>query len=266
MIASALAALRDAWMLLTRIPLPRARTADTPDAARRAAPGWFPVVGLVLGATIAGVHALLVDLVGPFTSAAIAVSFGALLTGALHHDGLADVADSFGGGSTVERRLEILKDSRIGTYGALALMGAFVMQVSALAQHDRAQGFAVLVAAHTLGRGGVVVLMRIAPPAGGGGLGAAYARGLTTRTTVCASTSALVLATIVLGWFAAIATVAVAIAVGLTGWSAWRKIGGITGDVLGAAEQLSETAVLITGAALVRHAGSWPNGSWPWWR
>lgn len=273
MIASPLRGLRTAWMLLTRIPWPSRhsssasdgidRAAEGPAPEVRAAPAWFPLVGAVVGALIAAVYVTLFDLVGAFTAAAIALSVGALLTGALHQDGLADVADAFGGGWTVERRLEILHDSRIGAYGALTLVGAFVVQTSALAQHDRAQGAAVLVAAHSLSRGGVVVLMRLAPGASriSTGVGATFTRGLGNAATTGAALSALVLGTVALGRLVPLAVSVVVAAVGLMGALAWRKIGGVTGDVLGAAEQLAETAVLVTGAALVRHVDTWP-----WWR
>ena len=264
MTTSPLRGLRTAWMLLTRVPLPwprRSPSADGPAHEVRAAPAWFPLVGAAVGGLVAAVYVALFDRVGAPTAAAIALGVGALLTGALHQDGLADVADAFGGGWTVERRLEILHDSRIGAYGTLALVGAFVVQTTALAQHDRAQGAAVLVAAHSMSRGGVVVLMRFAPRATDAGLGASFTRGLGTAATTGGALSALALGTVALGRLVPLAVSAVAVAVGLMGALAWRKIRGITGDVIGAAEQLAETAVLVTGAALVRHVDAWP-----WWR
>ena len=267
MTTSPLRSWRAAWMLLTRIPLPQGRVgASGPDHdAVRAAPVWFPVVGATIGASVGVVYAMLFDLIGAFTAAAVAVSVGALLTGALHQDGLADVADAFGGGWTVERRLEILKDSHIGTYGTLALVCAFGVQTSALAQHDRAEGLAILVAAHTLGRGGIVVLMLVAPRASSTGLGASYSRGLGRAATAGAACGALLIGALVLGPLVLFAAATAGLAVVLMGALAWRKIRGVTGDVLGAAEQLAETAVLVTGAAFVRHADNWPNGPWPWW-
>lgn len=264
MTSSPLSGLRTAWMLLTRIPWPTrpgSAAAEGPQPDVLAAPAWFALVGAVIGVLVGGVYVTLFDLVGAPTAAALALCVGVLLTGALHHDGLADVADAFGGGSTVERRLEILHDSRIGAYGALALIGAFVVQTSALAQHGRAQGAAVLIAAHSMSRGGVVVLMRLAPRATGSGLGASFTRGLTDTATAAAALSALVFGTVALGRLVPLAVSAVVVAIGLMGALAWRKIRGVTGDVLGAAQQLAETAVLVTGAMLVRHADTWP-----WWR
>lgn len=260
--SASLAPLRSAWMLLTRIPLPRSRSTEGDAAAAlRSAPAWFPLVGGAIGLLVSGCYAALHHLVGPYPAAAVALAAGALLTGALHHDGLADVADAFGGGWTVERRLEILKDSHVGAYGALALVCAFVVQTSALAQHDRAQGAAVLVAAHAIARGAIVALMRVSPRASTSGLGASYAHGLGTTATVAAVLGAVAIGTGALGWLMVFATAAATAAVAATGLLARRKIGGVTGDVLGAAEQLAETAVLLTGAALVRH-----GGNWPWWR
>src|SRR5690606_32357151 len=120
--------LRTAWIFLTRVPIgddPR------PDVSR--AVPWFPVVGASVGAVAAAVWAGANELLAPLPSAALAITIGAMVTGAFHHDGLADMADAFGGGWGREQRLRILKDSRHGTYGVMALVCAVLLQVSALA-------------------------------------------------------------------------------------------------------------------------------------
>lgn len=254
------AGLRAAWTFLTRVPL----GAGPPDAGADTmafAPAWFAVIGACIGAIVGGVYCASYELVGPSVGAALAVTAGALLTGAFHQDGLADMSDAFGGGWTVDQRLEILKDSRHGTYGVMSLVCVIAVQISALAQHDRPQGFAIAVTAHAGARGGAVVLMRFAPRARGAGLGVDYARGLTTATALASALTAAAIGALALGALVSVTTAAVAVMIALMALLAWRKVGGITGDVLGAAEQLAETAVLVCGAAFARHVDAWP-----WWR
>jgi adenosylcobinamide-GDP ribazoletransferase len=116
-----------ATQFLTRIPI---RLRREPDVA--ASVPWFPVVGAIVGGVVGGVGAGLWHLVPPLVAASVAIAFGLLITGAFHEDGLADVADAFGGGWTVERRLEILKDSRHGSYGVAALCSSIVVRVVCL--------------------------------------------------------------------------------------------------------------------------------------
>ena len=111
-----------AFQFLTRIPI---RTGYAVPHHRIVV--WFPWVGLVIGAAVGGVAAGLIELVPPVVAGACAVAIGLLITGAFHEDGLADVADAFGGGWTRDQRLEILKDSRHGTYGVAALATSIVM-------------------------------------------------------------------------------------------------------------------------------------------
>lgn len=247
--------LRTAWIFLTRVPIgddPR------PDVAR--AVPWFPVVGAIVGAITAAVWAGANELLAPLPSAALAFTVGALVTGAFHHDGLADMADAFGGGWDREQRMRILKDSRHGTYGVMALVCAVLVQVSALATHGSAQGAAALVAAKTLGRAGAIGMLTFAPTATGDGLGAGAASGARRGPVLLGAAVGLAIATVAVGPGALIGAALVAITVALVAALAIRKIGGITGDVLGAAEQVGEIAVLLTTAALV-------DAGWdfPWW-
>src|SRR5690606_10536778 len=124
---------------------------------------WFPIAGALIGAAVGGIAVGMSELVPPLVAGAVAVGAGVLVTGAFHEDGLADVADAFGGGWTVERRLEILKDSRHGTYGVAALATSIVVRVAcAAAILTPAALFTAFVAAHTLGRSAAVVAMRTA--------------------------------------------------------------------------------------------------------
>src|SRR5258706_6058489 len=145
--------LRAAITFLTRVPV------GDCDADIATAPPWFPFVGALVGALVGVVFVGTWHLVAPAVAAVLAVAVGALVTGAFHHDGLADTADAFGGGWSPAQRLEIMKDSRHGTYGVITIVLVVVAQVTALATLGPAQGFAALVAAHTLRRAGAVALM-----------------------------------------------------------------------------------------------------------
>ncbi|MGH7005460.1 MAG: adenosylcobinamide-GDP ribazoletransferase, partial [Alphaproteobacteria bacterium] len=141
-----------AWMLLSRLPWPFPVPRD-PSAIGRGV--WaFPILGAILGALGGGVFWLGREIGVPSVVAAtIAIGFLALVTGALHEDGLADTADGFGGGRTRERKLAIMRDSRIGAYGVLALALVTLLRIGALAAMSGSAGFAAFIAAAALGRG-----------------------------------------------------------------------------------------------------------------
>jgi adenosylcobinamide-GDP ribazoletransferase len=163
----------------------------------------------------------------------------------LHEDGLADVGDGFGGGRDRESKLEIMRDSRLGTYGALILMVSFAAKLSALATLPEVAIVQSLIAAHALARGVLPAMSMSLPYARKDGLAANAGRpGAATAATAAAL--ALLIALLSLPWVEALhaALLTVAIAVGM-GWLAQRQIGGQTGDVLGGAEQVGETAILV---------------------
>jgi adenosylcobinamide-GDP ribazoletransferase len=245
--------LRTAWIFLTRVPI-----GDDPRPDGRRAVPWFPVVGAIVGAISGAVWAGANELLPPLPSAAVAITVAALVTGAFHHDGLADMADGFGGGWDREQRLRIMKDSRHGTYGVMAIVCVVAIQVSALAVHGPAQGAAALVAAHTLARAGAIALLAVAPPAVEAGLGSGHADGARRAATVIGVVAGAGIAALALGWIALVTAAVAALAVALCGALAQRKIGGVTGDVLGAAEQVAEAAVLLTTAAFVDHGTAFP--------
>jgi adenosylcobinamide-GDP ribazoletransferase len=189
----------------------------------------------------------------------VAVTLGLLITGAFHEDGLGDVADAFGGGWTIERRLEILKDSRHGTYGVAAMCASIVVRMVALGSlPGPAVMFAAAVAAHTIGRVAAVAMAATMPLATHSGLGADYGRSTSRSRAAISVTSGIAIAALVVGWWAAALTAAALVAVLTTGTLAKRKIGGISGDVLGACEQVAEclSLVVLTGLAS-RHALWW---------
>jgi adenosylcobinamide-GDP ribazoletransferase len=241
-----------AVQFLTRVPV---RTRATPDVG--AAVGWFPVVGGFIGACVGGVAAGLGEVVPMPVAAAVAVLFGIAITGALHEDGLADTADALAGGSTRERRLEILDDPRHGSYGVAALCGSIVVRVVAVAVLTPAAAFAGLVAAHALARGAAVATMGVVPLAKPDGLGAGYARSVTHARTAFTGLVAVAIVAVATGWWAGPLTVAAVAAAALVAFFAQRAIGGITGDVLGAVEQLAECTVLVVVTGLAAHGRVW---------
>ena len=236
----------EALGLLTRLPL-----AD--NSPRGAASAWaWPVAGLVVALVAGGLAALLLGLgVAPALAAGFTLAAQVALTGGLHEDGLADTADGFWGGSARERRLEIMKDSRIGSYGVIALVLALGLRWSALSLLLSAgQIFAPLIAAAVLSRGAMTVLMAAMPNARGTGLSATVGRPA-QATAVLAVAVALTLGLAVAGWAILAPLLWLTLtAIGLAAL-ALKKIGGQTGDVLGAGQQLCEIAVLTALASLI---------------
>lgn len=242
-----------AVQFLTRIPV---RIRAAPDLTRSVP--WFPVVGAVLGLVLGLVFIGLTELVPVAVAAAVVVLLGVLVTGAFHEDGLADVADAFAGGWDREQRLRILKDPLHGSYGVAAMSGSIVLRIVCLASLPPAAGLAGLVAAHSLGRGAAVAAMGALPTASERGLGADYVRALRPAAAIAGVLAAVGLTALATGWWVGPLVVAAAVAAVGMGWLAVRKIGGVTGDVLGAIEQLAECLVLVTVTGLAaRHT--------PWW-
>jgi adenosylcobinamide-GDP ribazoletransferase len=182
-------------------------------------------------------------------AAALALGGSAIITGALHEDGLADVADGFGGGRNLESKLEIMRDSRLGTYGAMILLVSFAAKLSALAAIPDGYVVPSLIAAHALARGVLPAMSLNLPYARKDGL-ARNAGQPDAATATIAAGLALLIALLSLSWSNALSA---AVLAGLSGlaiaWLALRQIGGQTGDVLGGAEQVAETAILVLLAA-----------------
>lgn len=241
-----------AAQFLTRVPI---RLRSAPDL-QRSVP-WFPVVGALIGAAVGGVAVGLMELVPASVAAAVAVMIGVMLTGAFHEDGLADTCDALGGWSP-ERRREILKDSRHGSYGVAAMCGSIVVRIVCVASLGPAAAFAGLVAAHTLGRGAAVGVMGASRSVPENGLGAEFTRSLSSRRAVVGVVASLAIGAIVTGWWVAPLGLAAAVGAVFVAVLAQRAFDGISGDILGAVEQVGEGVVLIvvTGLAL-RHELYW---------
>lgn len=241
-----------AVQFLTRVPVRRVEAADT-----AAVVVWFPAVGGLIGLAAGGIAAGLEDLVPAAVAAAVAVLAGVIITGAFHEDGLADMADAVARGSTVERRLEILKDPRHGTYGVAALCGSIVLRVIAVAALSPSAALAGLVAAHALARGMAVAAMGAVPVARPDGLGAEYARSVGPGRATAGILVGVAIAVAATGWWAVPVTIAALVAVVPVVVIARRAFGGLTGDVLGAVEQVAECAVLVAVTALAPRYALW---------
>ena len=236
---------------LTRVPV-GGRGGGRPG---RALP-WFPVVGALVGAAVAGVYAAGSVVLPATVAAAIATAAGIAVTGALHEDGLADTFDALGA-STRAEALRILADPAHGTYGLLAVVMATLVRVLALGSLRPWPALGVLVAAHALGRAGAVGALAAAPAAKDEGLGASYASAASRRPTVASAAVGIALAGVGMGPWAVPAAALVLVAATLVRAAAVRRFGGVTGDVLGAVEQVGELAVLAVGVGAARVGGPW---------
>jgi adenosylcobinamide-GDP ribazoletransferase len=215
--------------------------------------GWtFPIVGALIGLVGAGAYWLADGLgLDPLVAATLAVAATVLMTGALHEDGLADTADGLGGGGTKTRKLEIMRDSRSGAYGVLALVVSVLLRVGAIASlAEPSLVAAALVAAHAGGRATMPLFMLLVPAARPDGLSATAGKPPAGAAATAVMLGLLALA-VCLGIGAALlAALLVAAAFGLMAWLSVRQIGGQTGDVLGAVEQVSEILILLTASSL----------------
>ena len=240
---------RLALMLLTRLPVGQlAEPAPQLSAARWA----YPLVGLVVGLTgwAAQAGALALGL-GAAPSALLAVGAMALVTGGLHLDGLADLADGLGGGRDRTHALDIMRDSRIGSYGTIALVLVVGLGAGALAQFSAGAPLAVFLLAGVASRLAMLAALVALPPARGDGLGKSAA-GPGAGPGAGSGAGALVpgaLVCVVVGVAtgpAAIAALAVCAATaGGVAWRARVRLGGQTGDVLGAVQAVAEAACLL---------------------
>jgi len=240
-----LSGLRVALALLTRVPMGRVGDADL---ARSVV--WIPLVGSVIGLVIALAYILALRILPSLPAAGVGVTVGILLTGAFHEDGLADVADGFGGGSDREDVIRIMRDPVHGTYGVVALVASYVLRVGALATLGVGAALVVLPVAHALSRGASVAVMASLPTASDAGVGAAYADIGNGRRAALGILVAFGIGLLILGWWTAGFVALAAIGAVTMRRLARDRIGGFTGDVLGAVEQIDEVILLLMGAAL----------------
>jgi adenosylcobinamide-GDP ribazoletransferase len=246
----------NALRFMTIVPVTPSSDAGEPDWLSRCVK-YFPLVGIGVGLVSAIVLLMANTIWDPMVASLLAVAASIAVTGALHEDGLADTADGLGGGWTVEKRLAIMKDSRIGTYGVIALAFGIALRVGALAELPVWAGAAALIAGHAAARVTPALVMNSLSYAGDtAAMKVSYA-----DAPVCANEL----------WFASIVTacalvplafvsiwsvasgllLGAALAAALAAW-AYKLIGGYTGDILGAVEQMFEIGFLLGAAAAIR--------------
>lgn len=246
--------LRIAASFVTIVPVGSSKPAGEGAVARAT---WaLPIAGLLVGLAGAMVYALARKLgLAPGMAALLALATTALITGALHEDGLADAADGLGGGRTRKRKLEIMRDSRIGSYGACALILSFGLRWSALAAiSDPWMVMLALCAAHAAARAGVPAFMSLVPPARPDGLSASAGSPPGRSVAIAFAVGTLALAFALGPAKALVGLVLLSLAGLLLAGLAIRQIGGQTGDVLGAFEQVGEILILLVAAAFI-HTG-----------
>jgi adenosylcobinamide-GDP ribazoletransferase len=205
---------------------------------------FFPLVGAMLGAAGAGLLIAASLVLPPSLAALIAVAFWTVISGVLHEDGLADVADAMRAGRTREKMLAVLKDSRIGTYGAVAIVLSLVARWQALEHVPAARILLVCIVAQAVPRAAMVALAWLSRPSGDG-LGLAFSSSLTTTGALIAIAQGIV-ASMLLGWRPGLLILAGAYLI-VRGARTYfyKRIGGVNGDCLGATEQLLEIFILI---------------------
>jgi adenosylcobinamide-GDP ribazoletransferase len=237
-----------ATSVLTRLPVAASASEDGTIAEA----GWaFPAVGAGIGMIAALVLFVASSFnLGEGSAALLALVTAGLLTGALHEDGLADTADGFGGGRTHDEKLAIMRDSRSGTYGVLALIFSIGLRATALiAIGSPIEAGLALIAAHTASRAGLPVVMRWLAPARADGLGAMAGTPGPIAMLVALAIGIFVSLGMLGPTRGAVALVLTGVIMAVTAMLARRQIGGYTGDVLGALQQVGEITMLLVAAA-----------------
>jgi adenosylcobinamide-GDP ribazoletransferase len=246
---------RIALQFLTRLPI--ASITDLPPDWLARCAKYMPLVGALVGAIAGGVILVTAIIFPEPLPVIMGLAAAIALTGALHEDGLADTADAFGGGRTRERRLEIMRDSRIGTYGTIALIVVLALKAAALIPLDHMSAACVLIAGYAGARLAAVLTLCMLSHASDGAtkvsqktsdmtlpeIAVAIALGLIPGLILLQS------ATFLISMFFAFAAAAAMALI------AKRRIGGYTGDVLGAVEQIFETTFFIFAAAVIGGPG-----------
>ncbi|MFK7943771.1 MAG: adenosylcobinamide-GDP ribazoletransferase [Paracoccaceae bacterium] len=236
-------------MFLTRLPVPRGLRQVDGRLARSAR--YFPLIGVLVGLFSGCTFYLCAQVLSGYVSAGLAVLVGVLVTGALHEDGLADCADGIWGGATRERALEIMRDSRLGTYGCCAVVASIGLRVLALVEMEPWQGLIALITAHAVSRAMIPPVLVSGRYARTRGLASSVAEGVSGLAAAAAILLGFAVALIV-GPAAAVACFAAAVVSGAIMLSILvRKLGGYTGDGLGAIQQFAEISVLITLSGLL---------------
>lgn len=237
---------------LTRLPVP---AVPMVEGDLRRATAVFPLVGALVGGIALGAWALVEPLLGALPAAIAAVAVAVAVTGAFHEDGLADTYDGLWGGWDPTARVEIMRDSRIGTYGACALLLGLAARIGLLAGLTLPGAARALLVGHTVSRAVILVQIRWLAPISDRGSGAQVADPLGLLGSSVAAGTTLLVCVVALGWWTPAVLAAALLVTAALRRAARRRIGGLTGDVLGATQQLALLAVLATVVAIDRADG-----------
>lgn len=240
-----------AAQFLTRVPLSR-RAGETHELARAVA--YFPLVGAIVGAIVAGAAMVATPLLGLDVAIVAALIFGALLTGAFHEDALADTCDGLGGGFTRARALEIMRDSRLGTYGAVALVLLYAARFTMFRTLGVRDLLLALPVAAAFGSASGVALMAWLPNARNEGVAEDVARSLGRGTIAFAIVTPLILGAILCSAAALLFIAAATIVTVGAGLHFRKRLGGVTGDCIGATSMAVEVTVLACAIGWTRFA------------
>jgi len=229
---------------LTIFPLP-AFCRQTEDDLPRSVP-FFPLIGLLIGGLVAGCVHLSLPLLPPAVAAVAYVILLAITHGGLHVDGLADTGDGFFSHRKTERILEIMRDTRIGTYGCLTVLSVFALKIAGLASLPLSLWSSALFLAPLAGRCSMVLMLVMLPSARPDGMGVLFKRGRSFWEVLWALSVLLVAAWLLLQWRGLVAAGAVLVLNVTFMLMCQSKIKGFTGDTVGALSELSEMAILVT--------------------
>ena len=239
-----------AIQFLTRLPVPGNLSTSEEELGRASA--FFPLVGVIVGGGAAAVFLMAQYTFPQSTCVLLAIIFAALITSGFHEDGLADTFDGFGGGWTKDRVLEIMRDSRIGTYGTLALIFLVLGKYNFLSLLPPRQIWRWLIVAHTASRWSILPLSALLPYARAEGQGKLVAKQIGPSALFIGSVT-LLFTCLLLSWQAALAALFVTVLVTfLCGLYFHVRLRGVTGDCLGAANQLSEVTLYLAAVLLLR--------------
>jgi adenosylcobinamide-GDP ribazoletransferase len=240
----------NALRFLSIIPVPWDEEIDVEKLGKASA--WFPLVGAVLGGLLLFVHGVAGIFFQPAVCSAVVVVVWIILTRGFHLDGLADTFDGLGGGATKETRLAIMKDSRLGTFGVLAILCVLLLKFAVLDELKWQFFSKTLILAPILGRWVMLIGIRFFPSARPGGMGDIFSRSCTNREVIIGTVSAIALAVLLSGFYGLIFMV-------LSGCVAYfmacllsRALGGLTGDSYGALCEIGELTTLLTASFIMR--------------
>jgi adenosylcobinamide-GDP ribazoletransferase len=247
-----------ALQFFTRLPIPGWVGFDA--AWLNQASRYFPLVGVVVALLAAGIYFVAALLFPAPVAVVLSTAASIYATGAFHEDGFADMCDGFGGGMSPQRVLEIMKDSRIGAYGAIGILCMLGLKCAALAAFDPLMAIAALLLAHPLSRLMATALIWQLTYAREEGKAKPLAQSMRTSEFAIAASTALIPALLLIagGWLPWSALViSLLSAVLVTFWLAHkivRRLGGYTGDCLGAVQQVSEVTIYLALLASLQHA------------